>query len=376
MNFWQLLRHEWQQIRHNRAVMLVLFGGILFYAFLYPLPYSHNVPGKQAVAVLDQNKTALSRALIRRVNATAQVHISQPVHSMAEAQQLLTSGQAHGLLIIPKSFQRDILLGTPTTLSYAGDASYFLIYGTVIEGLLSAGTTLALEMQGLRSLALKESSAPLSAQIQPIRVAVKPVFNTTGGYLNYVIPAVFVLILHQTLLITVGGATIQDRQRRHSNSPPIGYALIARTVIFMLLYLFFAALYFGVFFKLYGMVTVAGLLPLFTFTALFLLATILFSLLLGYLYTAAEQPILLVLVSSLPLVFMVGFAWPVTSLPSWLDVIANAVPARHGIQGLLALNQMGAPWHLLRHTILLLTLQCIVYAGLLAWRVASTTRQG
>lgn len=376
MSFWQHLLHEWHLVRSNRAVMLVLFGGILFYAFLYPLPYQSNVPGEQQVVVLDQNKSPLSRALIRRVNATPQVILTRSAHSMAEAKQLLTNGEAHGLLIIPEHFQRDVLLGKPTTLSYAGDASYFLIYGTVLEGLLGAGTTLALEMQGLRSLALQETKAPIGAQIQPIRIAVKPVFNATGGYLNYVIPAVFVLILHQTLLITVGSITVLDRQqRRHGSSPyALGLSLFARGVLFMLLYLFYAALLFGFFFKLYGIQAVAQLLPLLAFTSLFLVATILFAMLLGYYYTAPEHSILLVLVSSLPLVFVVGFAWPVTSLPAWLDALANAIPARPGIQGLLSLNQMGAPWSLLSQPISLLVVQCAVFLLLLVWRIKNTTR--
>src|SRR5699024_11043265 len=234
MSFREALRHEWQLVRNNKAVMLVLFGGILFYAFLYPMPYMHNVAGKQAVVVLDEDKTALSRALVRRVDATPQVSIYAMAQSMAQARTMITRGEAQGLLIVPQHFQKNILLGKPTVLSYAGDASYFLIYGTVAEGLLTAGTTLALEAQALRSVAVQETKAPLNAQIQPIKVAVKPVFNAQAGYLNYVIPAVFVLILHQTLLISLGSVTVLDRQARASGIrlPPIGQAIVARLVLF------------------------------------------------------------------------------------------------------------------------------------------------
>src|SRR5690625_370177 len=149
---------------------------------------------------------------------------------MKQARVIITAGEAQGLLIVPRDFQKDLLLGVPTVLSYAGDASYFLIYGTVVEGLLTAGTTLALEVQALRSVAVKETKAPLAAQIQPVTVSVKPVFNAQAGYLNYVIPAVFVLILQQTMLISLGSVTVLDRQARTITPPShsIGVALLAQ----------------------------------------------------------------------------------------------------------------------------------------------------
>lgn len=35
MALFRALLHEWQLVRHNKAVMLVLFGGILFYFMLF-----------------------------------------------------------------------------------------------------------------------------------------------------------------------------------------------------------------------------------------------------------------------------------------------------------------------------------------------------
>lgn len=374
MSFWRLLCAEWQAVRADSAVMLVLFGGILFYAVLYPLPYKHNVAGEQPVVVIDQDRTALSRTLIRRVNATPQVRVSDQVFSVAEARERLVAGAAHGMLVIPEHFQRDVLRGSPTTLSYAGDASYFLIYGTVAEGLLTAGTTLVLETQALRSLMVRDSQAPLAAQLQPVRVLAKPVFNAVGGYLNYVLPAVFVLILHQTMLITLGGITVKDRARRTAGvvSTPLLPALLARLLLFVGLYMLFASLYFGFFLALNGVQAVAPLAQLLLFTLMFLVTTALLSLMLGYCWTAPEQPILLVLISSLPLVFTIGFAWPVTSLPGWLDALVNLVPARPGIQGLLALNQMGAPWSVLAPQAGWLLGQGLLFVALLMWRVRTT----
>ena len=55
--------HEWRALYRDTTVMMVLLGGVLFYAFLYPLPYRHNVPGEQPVVVVNRDHSALAREL-------------------------------------------------------------------------------------------------------------------------------------------------------------------------------------------------------------------------------------------------------------------------------------------------------------------------
>lgn len=329
----------------DRSVMLVMIGGILFYALLYPLPYQNNMPGEQTLAVLDQDRTALARRLVRMADATPQLRVAARPQSMREAAALLENDVVHGLLVIPSRFERDVYLGQSVNIAFAGDASYFLIYGNIIEGLLKATTTLSVETQVISSLKKGKSPVNIPGEIMPFKIAPQGVFNPTGGYINYIVPAVFVLILHQTLLIAAGAVTIKDRARRLAGvaAAPLGLAIPLRLVTFVLAYLVLALLYFGFFFQLYHVPHIAPQLPLIGFTLLFLTTTTLFALWLGYLLPRAELTTVLVLLSSLPIVFTAGFAWPASNLPTWLDTLTMLIPAKPGIQGFLALNQMGGP---------------------------------
>lgn len=67
-------------------------------------------------------------------DATPQVKLVARVDSLTQARQWLLTGKASGILHIPRHFYRDLMLGKSVTLSYAGDASYFLVYGTIAEG--------------------------------------------------------------------------------------------------------------------------------------------------------------------------------------------------------------------------------------------------
>ena len=369
--FWQAWHAEITHIVADRAVLLVIVGGLLFYAVLYPLPYQKSVPGEQAIAVLDSDHSAMARQLIRMADAAPQIRVAARPGSMAEAETLLANDEVHGLLVIPEGFERNVYLGNPTSLSFAGDASYFLIYGNVVEGLLTAATTLSVQTQLMGSLLKGDNPMQIPGHIMPMRVITKPVFNPTSGYLNYIVPAVFVLILHQTLLIAAGSVTIKDRARRQLGQPAtsLTLAIPLRVASFMLIYLLFAMLYFGFFFRLYGIPHVATPGPLLLFSLLFFMAATLFAIWLGYLLPRPELTTVVVLLSSLPIVFTAGFAWPAESLPRWLDVVTLMIPVKPGIQGFLAINQMGAPLVSIGREMGVLLGLCAFYGSWIRWLV-------
>lgn len=374
--------HSWLQelrlIFTDPSVLLVMFGGVLFYAVLYPLPYLTNVPAEQAVAVVDQDRSALARQLVRMVDATSQVRVAARPASMADAQDLLARGKVHGLLVIPENFQRDVYLGRPTTLSYAGDASYFLIYSTIVEGLVAAGDTLAGEVQAARTTIQGGSVLAMPGLVQPVRLVSQAAFNPTAGYLNYVVPAVFALILHQTLLIVLGTVTVKDRLQRVSSGiqlSPLHQALPLRLLIILAIYLLLAMLYFGFFLTFYDIPRQAAPLEVLAVCLLFFAATGCLALCLGLLLARPEQAVVVALVSAMPLLFTAGFIWPLSNLPAWLNLLGWLFPAKAGIQALLQLNQMGSGFGGIRQELWILAAQLLGYGLLLLWLANRQSRQ-
>ncbi|GAL02279.1 ABC-type multidrug transport system permease component [Photobacterium aphoticum] len=143
MTWGSLWRNELRAIFTNTSLLFTVFGGVLIYSFLYPMPYSHQLPREQAIVVVNLDKSAMSRELVRMADATPQVRVAAQAGSLTAAKAMITAGEVEGLLLIPEYFNRDVLLGKSPTLAYAGDAAYFLVYGTIVEGLASAGGTLA-----------------------------------------------------------------------------------------------------------------------------------------------------------------------------------------------------------------------------------------
>ena len=254
MNTSLLLRIELRRIVSNRALILTVFGGLLLYAFLYPQPYLNQTPLQQPIAVINADGSQLSRQLIRMVDASPLLKVTSQVASIEEAQQQLVEREVGGLLVIPEHFYRDVLMGRSPTLSYAGDASYFLVYGTIVQGLASTSGTLAAQVKVAKMVSDGIPLALASTLHSPIQLNANAAFNAHQGYLDYVIPAVFIVILHQTLLIAVGlhaapASTSQSTLLRRASPWQL---VLVRSLLFSVIYSLMSSFYFGVVLNFYG----------------------------------------------------------------------------------------------------------------------------
>lgn len=372
MSWWKICREELRAVFTNPAILLTVFGGVLLYSFLYPLPYTHQVPRNQKVVVVNLDGSQLSRRLERMIDSTPQVQLSARAFSVKEAQQMFIDDKMAGVLVIPENFYRDLLQGRRPTLAYAGDASYFLVYGTVLEGMATAGSTLAAEVKVLRMVMSGQAPTLAAEQYSAVKLSLHPVFNSTMGYVNYVIPAIFILILHQTLIMgtgLLGGGQNELRAKGESGywltAPPMKLLLV-RTFIFVVIYWLLCIYYFGFAFVFYNIPHLADFGELNLLILPFLVSTALMGISLGLLVPRGELVTLLVLLASMPLIFASGFVWPQLLIPAPVTAIIQFVPVIPAIEAFIGLNQMGAEfsdilplWNKLWF--------CSVFYGCIAW---------
>ncbi|PKI07710.1 ABC transporter [Shewanella sp. 11B5] len=345
MNFWQLIVAECKAILADKAIVMTLFGGVLFYSVLYPLPYLNQVPTEQQVVVVDHDNSSLSRLVTRHADASAKIKILANVNSIDQAQTWIDQGKAHGLLVIPANFRRDLLLGKGATLSYGGDASYFLIYSAVAEGLVSAGIDASKQVQLIGLLARGQNPQLALQAVNSVNINSVPAFNPSLGYTPYVVPGLFLLILHQTLLIGTGilGAGQWRKSGYWQQVRPVTLVL-ARLSVFMMIYALFSSFYLGFCFYWYKVSVVATVVEVGLFMLPFLLATGSLGIYLSSLFNRRELPTQLYLLVSMPILFVSGFVWPIALIPEPLVLASQVIPAVPAIMGMLELNQLGAGW--------------------------------
>ena len=183
------------------------------------------------------------------------------------------------------------------------------------------------------------------ARNSPVEILNQPLFNPTGGYASYIVPAAFLLILQQTLLMgsaTLGGVAFEQggfAARRRRGTPA---AVIGQALAHLLLALPGCALYLVVLPRLYGFSYTERLLDLLVLVIPFILSISFLGQLVGAAFRRRETAVLLLIAVSLPIFFLVGVAWPPEAIPPVLRALGAALPSTSGIEGLVRVNQMGA----------------------------------
>jgi ABC-2 type transport system permease protein len=331
------------------GILIITVLAVVVYAFVYPIPYLNQVLKNVPVAVVDQDHSSLSRRLIRMADAHEAIRVAAETGSVAESERLVRGGAVAGVLVIPHGFERDILEGRQVRLAGQIDASYLLAYSAALTGMLESAGTMSAGVEVTRWRARGMSREAALRARRPVGLDLRPLFNATSGYATYVVPAVLVLILQQTLLIGIGMAGGARRERvAHAAAAPIdadGHPVaqvLGRSIPYLLLYAANAFYYFAFIPRYYGYHVPGAGAAVALLTVPFLLATIFLGLALRACFTRRETAMQVILFTSLPLVFLGGFAWPFEALPAWIHTAASFIPSTTAIPAYLRLTRMGA----------------------------------
>lgn len=328
---------------------------------------------------MDNDGGEISRTLIERLNAHEALEVSLRPMTLAEAQEAMARREVFGIVNIPAGTERDILKGNDARLPAFVDSAYFLLYNRTLQGILEAAGTVSADLLSRGARTDGSLYRASLASSSPVEILSQPLFNPTGGYGSYVVPAAFVLILQQTLLLgaaTVGGVAFERggvvaRRQRGGLAAVIGQALAH-----LMLALPGFALYLIVLPRLYGFSAEGRLLDMLALAVPFILSVSFLGQFVGAWFPRRETALLLIIAFSLPLFFLVGVAWPPEAIPDLLRRASFALPSTSGIDGLVRLNQMGASLADVMHDWRRLWVLAVIYAALavIATRISTAGR--
>lgn len=334
---------EWRRLLSDPGALLLLVVAAGMYGLFYPQPYLPEVLVDVATVVVDHDATSLSRRLARMADASQLIQVTARTTNRLEAEDMVLRGEAGAILEIPKDFERDILRGESATVSCFTDAAYFLVYRQATSGLVAAARTLSagIEIQRLEASGMTPEQA--GGARAPVISDDRPLYNPAEGYASYIVPGVLVLILQQTLLIGIG--LLAGTAREDDETPTSEGSLaitIGRVLAYFAIYFLHAVFYFVVVFRLFNLPYRGNLGTTFAFTTPFLLSAICLAIIISNLFRHRETALQVLLFTSLPAIFLSGFAWPTEMVPRWLNGLALLLPSTAGIAGFLRVNQMGA----------------------------------
>lgn len=328
-------------VRDKGVLLLVLIGPIV-YSLYYPFPYSPEIVREVPVAIVDLDHSSLSRKLVRLADASPDIEITFVANNPAQLRQALWDGDVEGGLIIPRDFRRSVLRREMVKPVVLGNGAYFMFNRAEVLGFAGATQALSNAIDRKYELASSVSTDQVSERIQPVRLDLRAASNPTGGYSTYVVPAIAVIVLQQTLLLGIcmlmgtwkeTGAPF-DLERRKNR---LALVLAAATICFLNALYYVGLVYWREDYPHLGQFQ--HLLPVIT---LYSLTAGAWTVAVGSWVRYREQAVIHLLPTTIPFIFVAGFAWPVESIPVPLRALSVLVPSTAGIQGFLKVDQMGA----------------------------------
>ena len=330
---------EWRRVLAIRGAFMLLVAGPLVYGLYYPQPYLNQILRKIPIAVVDNDLSELSRNIVQTLDASGAVSVAVQAATLAEGRKALDRGDAFAVVGIPPGTERDVLKGNTAHIPIYADATYLFIFRSMSNGIAVAINTLSSELaaHGARTDGSLAKAALASAS--PAEILVQPIFNPVGGYASYIVPAAFVLILQQMLLI---GASMLTVVALAQTTGGAFATVLGRGIAHLTIYFPALALYFIVLPRFYGFSTLGHPVQLFALASLFTLATSFMGQAAGAWFRQPETPTLIFLGTSLPQLFVTGFSWPREAIPTPVPAAGYIFPSDFAIDGIVRIGQLGA----------------------------------
>jgi len=342
--FW----HEFRRIFQLRPAFSVFVLAAAIYAVLYPQPYLAETLRDVPIAVVDQDGTASSRELARRVDATPDVAVAMVLPDVASAEREVYARRIYGILVIPIDFERDLLHGRPSPIALYSDASYFLINQRMSGAVAAVAQTFGASVETTRLVGIGIDPAVASVVADPLQLTAVPLFNPQGGYATYVLPGAFVLLLQQMLLIGVGllgtlpGGLAGRRAGR--DAPPGALAtVLGKLLAYLAIEALILPVYLVVLPYLYGIPRLGSVGAILIVAIPFVLAVGGLGLVIAGLFRKALTIQLATAAIGLPFFMLAGFSWPAEAIPPAIHLVSFLVPSTSAIDAFVRVSQLGAP---------------------------------
>ena len=354
-DIWLVMSDEWRRVWGDAGVVLIVVFALFIYGISYSLGYGGEVLEEVPIAVVSGDAATTSRQLVRIVDASPKVQVAHEVYDIEEAKRLFAERKIWGVVALSPSFDSDILSGKQARVAILGDASYFLAYREMVEGVVAA-------VQQMNEQIVAERNENYSP---PIIYEQRNLFNPSFGYGVFVMPAVILLIVQQTALMGIGMVSATRRERRERYEINSAFVVtIGRTLTYLTIYAVTLGFMLTVHYSLFDYPMRGAWWRCVAVIAPYILAITLLAQALGALSRKRESPILWLLWFSIPFLLVSGVSLPPQAFPEWLYVVGKIVPSSSAVEAWIAIQSRGASLSDIAPQLTLLWILVALYAGL------------
>ena len=368
-------RDEMRQVFKDEGVIIFFFIVPLIYPLLYSWIYNNEVVRDMPVVVVDDSHSKLSRQFIRMCDASPDVKVVCYASDLDEAKMLVGRQVAHAVYYIPSDFQTRLNRMEQSTIGVYCDMSLMLAYKASYQTAVLVSQEMNSEIQ--IKLSGHYTAREEEIQAKPLDYDGEAIFSPGGGYGSFILPAVLILILQQTLVLGIGlsAGTARESNRFEDLVPMQRHyhgtfrIVLGKSMCYLMIYILMGAWLTVVVPRIFHFPCLAHWQDLLAIMTPYTLACIFFGITVSCIVRYRENVMLLMVFVSVPLLFLSGVSWPQNNIPGFWQGVSWLFPSTFGVRAYIRLNSMGGTLTdvlteyrvLWLHVLAYFTMACIVY---------------
>ena len=339
------------------VVFFLLLNAV--YPVFYALIYNPEVVRDEPVVVVDDNRTHLSRDLVRRLDATQEVTIVGYAANMQEAQEAMHSKDCYGILYLPRDFGQCVSRGEQAHVSLYCDMSVMMRYKAMFTALSNVTQALGSE----KMAAVVEPVLNMSGSIVENRQV--PVGNVSMGIASAVLLFILPLVLQQSMILGIAmlhGGSIERRRRNGGRDPMAveaspGATIIGKMMCHQIVYTLPVIYVLHYVPLMFGFPQNGDILHIICLAVPFIIAVSFMGQTLSAVVNERESVFLLFVFSSVVFVFLTGVSWPRFLMSKFWWLVGDCVPGTWMVNGYVLMQSDGATLYQVQHPYWMLWLQ-------------------
>lgn len=328
-HIWAVTRKEFQHIFRDRSTLFLVL--ITPTALLLLMAYALTVDIQHVpIAILDYDRSSLSRAFVQQITAGEDLELYAHVDSVSDIEEMLMHGEIKAALILSPTFSKDLL-------AIKGMPLQVIIDGTEPESGVFAVDHIAWRAEEFINEAVASQIQARGIQVeslQPIDLRIRTWFNPSLKERNDLIPGLISMVLGFPALSV---ALTLAHEREHGTleqlmATPIGRAelLVGKMIPYVVVGLvnvivipLIAMAWFRIPFN-------GNFMLFFILSAIFLFAILSMGIIVGvFMPTQAAALALSFLVIFFPGFFLTGIFFPIASMPEIMRLESLGLPGTH-----------------------------------------------
>lgn len=195
---------ELRRLASRPIYLLTMVAVPIVCALFFVSLLDNGLPTKVPTAVVDNDNSALSRQMIRNLDATELISINSYYENYHEALEAVKRGEIYGFFVVTDEFEKNAIAGNSPTLTYYCNMAYFIPGTLSFKGFKTIAVSTTGSMATMQLVSSGMDRDAIGALIQPLAVQDHPMGNPWSSYSIYLCnsfaPGVLALMI---MLVTV-----------------------------------------------------------------------------------------------------------------------------------------------------------------------------